>query len=242
MTKSKLLILFLIISCASFGQKKIKPVFNDEKQEVTIEGQYYIGLKKTSGGNLGMAKNFSVLNKAGDQLIFMKFTPRTNSDNETSYWYEVSFPESGSWLWVSKSIAGISTKGAIKFMIKNELIKDGELDWEMTKRYLQNNNGKIGRPKSWEPSALQVSIVDNEIIQDGQLIGKVIEKHTETDRIYHVYDVSGAKVMVARIEKQDPMEWTLTSAEGKTYTVLYEGEQDGIKILTYMASKGWLRS
>ena len=48
--------------------------------------------------------------------------------------------------------------------------------------------------------------------------------------------------MVASLAKKDPMEWTLISNTGDTYNVLNEGEQDGIKILTYMASKGWLKS
>jgi hypothetical protein len=87
-----------------------------------------------------------------------------------------------------------------------------------------------------------VTVVNNEIYQDGEIIGKVIERHSDTDRIYHVYNVSGDKVMVASLAKEDPMEWNLTSVKGDTYNVIYEGDQDGTKILTYMASKGWLKS
>ena len=71
--------------------------------------------------------------------------------------------------------------------------------------------------------------------------GKVLERHTDKDRVYHVYDKSGSKVMVASIPKENPLEWQLISTKGDTYNVLYEGEQDGIKILTYLAKKGWLK-
>ena len=241
MIKSGLLTILFIITYTSYGQK-VKPVFNEDKKEVTIDGEYYINMEKMSGGNLGMAKNYSFSNEEGDELIFMKFTPRTNDKNETSYWYEISFPGSGSWLLVSTSIAGMGKKGAMKKLVKHELIKNGDLDWNMAKRYLQRHHGTIGIPSVKEPSKSPVTVVSNEIYQDGEIIGKVIERHTETERIYHVYNISGDKVMVASLAKKDPMEWTLTSNKGDTFNVLYEGEQDGLKILTYMASKGWLKS
>ena len=240
MTKFGLLTMLFIITYTSYGQK-VKPVFNEDKQEVTIDGAYYIKMKKMSGGNMGVAKNYSFFNEEGEELIFMKFISRTNEDNETSFWYEINFLQSGSWLLVSSAITGMGKKGAMKKLVKNELIKNGDLDWNMTKRYLQKHHGTIGIPKVKEPSKSPVIVVNNEIYQDGEIIGKVIERHTETERIYHVYNVSGDKVMVANLEKENPMEWTLTSNAGDTYNVLYEGEQDGIKILTYMASKGWLK-
>jgi hypothetical protein len=136
----------------------------------------------------------------------------------------------------------MGTKGAIKILVKNELIKNGSLDWGMTMRYLQNNDGTIKFLKSKEQSKSTVTVVNNEIYQDGEIIGKVIERQTDIERIYHVYNVSGDKVMVASLAKEDPMEWNLTSIKGDTYNVIYEGDQDGTKILTYMASKGWLKS
>jgi len=86
-----------------------------------------------------------------------------------------------------------------------------------------------------------VTLVENDIYRDDVLIGKVLERSTDTDRVYHVYDKSGSKVMVASLPKENPLEWKLTSIKGQEYSVVYEGEQDGIKILTYMANKGWLR-
>ena len=238
--KFDFLIMLFVVTSTAYGQK-IKPVFNDETNEISIDGNYYIMMEKMSGGNMGMAKNFSIQNKDGDELLFMKFTPRTNSNNETSYWYRMTFNESESWFWLSNSIAGMSTKGAMKFLIKNELILDGNLDKKKAKQIVQRHNGKLGYFKSDGPSQSTVKLVDNEIFQDDVLIGKVLERHSEEDRVYHVYDTSGSKIIVASISKSDPLEWVLTSNKGDTYNVLYEGEQDGVKILTYVASKGWLK-
>ncbi len=50
-----------------------------------------------------------------------------------------------------------------------------------------------------------------------------------------------SKVMVAALPVENPIEWTLTRAEdGKSFSVVYEGESDGVNILTYLAIKGWL--
>lgn len=238
--RTAIILVFCFATFTSFGQK-VKPVWNEETNEVTLEGKYYIILKKMNGGNLGLSKNYSVQNKEGDELIFMKFTPRTNSEDETSYWYRMTFPESGSWFWLSKSIAGMGTKGAMKLLMKNELIKDGNLDWKKAQQYIQRHNGRIGYPKAKAPSESSVTVVDNDIFRDDVLIGKVLERHTETDRVYHVYDKSGSKVMVATLPQVNPLEWELTSIKGDTYNVLYEGEKDGIRILTYLAKKGWLK-
>ena len=238
--KSNFLIMLFVVTFTSFGQSG-KPIFNEVTNEVTIDGNYYIMMKKMSGGNMGMAKNFSILNKEGDELLFMKFTPRVNSINETSYWYRMTFNESESWFWLSKSIAGMSTKGAMKFLITNELIENGDLDRNKAKQIVQRHHGKMGYFKPKEPSQSTVTLVDNEIFQDDVLIGKVLERNSEEDRIYHVYDTSGSKIIIASISKSDPLEWELTNTKGDIYNVLYEGEQDGVKILTYVASKGWLK-
>ncbi len=245
-TSSLILLTIFITESQTYGQK-IKPIYNDETQEVTIDGKYYIMMQKSGGGNAGLSKNYSIQNKEGDEIVYMKFVARTKynystKENETSYWYKISFSETGSWFWLSKSILGMSQKGAMKILVKNELIKDGNLNWDMAKRYLQNNNGKIALPKPKGPSSNQVIVNSNqEIIQDGVLIGKVMERHTDIDHTYHVFDKTGSKVMVASKSIIDPFEWKLTTPEGKTYNVIYEGEKDGIRILTYMASKGWLK-
>jgi len=239
--KTRLFILLYIVSLTSFAQNG-KPVWNEETNEVTINGKYYVTMKKMSGGNLGLSKNFSVENKEGDQLIFLKFTPRTDSKEETtSYWYRVTFPETGSWFWLSNWMGGMSTKGAMKLMMKNGLIKDGNLDWKKTQQLVQRHNGRIGYPQQAGPSQSSVILVDNDIYRDDVLIGKVLERDTDTARVYHVYDSSGSKIMVASLPKENPLEWELKTIKGAVHHVVYEGEEDGIKILTYMAMKGWLR-
>lgn len=238
--KTALFILLYIASLTGFAQKG-KPEWNEETNEVTLDGKYYITMKKMNGGNLGLAKNFSVLNKEGNEILFMQFTPRTDSENVTSYWYKMIFTQSGSWFWLSKSIAGMGHKGAMKLLMKNELIQDGDLNWDRTVEYVSRYNGRLGYPKGKKPSESMVTVVDNGVYRDEVLIGKVLERNTDTDRVYHVYDRSGSKVMVASLPKENPLEWHLTSIKGTKYNVLYEGEQDGIKILTYMAKKGWLK-
>lgn len=247
MTKSVLVLLLFIIGAATYGQKKVKPVYNEETQEITIDGKYYITMKKGKGGtvNVGLSNNYSIQNKEGIELIFMKYEPRENYNratgkNETSFWYKISFPETGSWLW-KKVILTMSTKGVMKALVKNQLIENGNLNKEMVKRYVQNNDGKFVLPKVNGPSSNLVMVNDDkEIVQDGVVIGKVMERHTEMDRVYHVFDKEGSKVMVAKIAKIDPFEWILTSQKGDSYNVIHENDQDGVKILTYMALKGWL--
>ena len=174
------LIMLFVVTLTSFGQK-VKPVFNDETNEISIDGNYYIMMEKMSGGNMGMAKNFSIQNKEGDELLFMRFTPRTSSNNETSYWYRMTFNESGSWFWLSKSITGMSTIGAMNFLIKNELIHDGNLDKKKTKQIVQRHNGKLGYFKPDAPSQTTVKLVDNDIFQNDVLIGKALKRHSDED-------------------------------------------------------------
>jgi len=247
MTKSIFVLLLFVIGSASYGQKKKKPIYNEETQEVTVDGKYYIMMVKGKGGmvNVGLSNNYSIQNKEGDEIVFMKYEQKEKYNyetgkNETSFWYKISFPETGSWLW-KKIILTLSEKGAMKILTKNQLIENGNLNMEMVKRYVQNNNGKFVLPKAKGPSSNLVMVNENrEIVQDGVVIGKVMERHTDMDRVYHVFDKEGSKVMVAKIAKIDPFEWILTSQKGDSYNVIHENDQDGIKILTYMASKGLL--
>ena len=73
------------------------------------------------------------------------------------------------------------------------------------------------------------------------LIGKVVKRPTETQNVYNIYNNEGSKVLIAQIDKVDPFEWILTPTGGKEFTVMYDDDPDGIKILTFLASKGWIK-
>ena len=111
----------------------------------------------------------------------------------------------------------------------------------MTKIFISANKGRIGSPKVAGPSATLVVLNGNDIYQDDVLIGKVVKRPTETQNVYNVYNNEGSKVLIAQIDKVDPFEWKLTPTVGKEFTVMYDDDPDGIKILTYLASKGWIK-
>lgn len=241
--------LLLLVALSSSGQdKKAKGEFNEEKNEVTIDGKHYINMEMKKSA-VPLKKDFLVKDTKGDVLISFNFesvTKQVRDENgqwkdETSYRQFIMFPGSNSSCYMKADLLpGSGEKGVMKTMIQNQLIKDGGLDWDMTMLFIKANKGVVGSPEVAGPSSTLVVLKGNEIFQDDVLIGKVMNRPTETQNVYYVYDKNGAKILTAQIDKVDPFEWTLTPTEGKELTVMYDDDLDGVKILTYIASKGWL--
>ena len=238
----------VLVSSVVFGQK-MKLIYDDDTETITKNGVPYAKMVKTKGDLFGLQKNFSVRNLEDDELIFVKYSQKDGydqygrKDGSTENWYTFSFIETGGVVSMERGM-GLGEKGLMKILAQNDFIVDGSVDRKLLDAYILKNRGSYTKdqaPMEIPTSDTPVEILDNKIYQDGELIGKVVEASNEEQRVYHVYDKEGSKVMVAALPVENPIEWTLTRAEdGKSFSVVYEGESDGVNILTYLAIKGWL--
>lgn len=249
-----MILLIGLISTTAFGQK-VKPTWNEKNNEILVKGNYYASLEKKSSEVL-TAKDWWISNIKGDVIIQFKtesyatwkalgdkdYLGRPIQEQTTSYRVRVIFPETGSYAFLSSAISstplGIGVKQVMKKITGNELIKDGDLDWEKAVMFIEGNGGEVFANRAPEPSNDPVVIVGNDVYQNGEIIGKVNKRDTGSEYEYSVYNADGTKVMTASIPKENPFEWVLTEPNGNEQTVLYENDPDGIRILTYLSKIG----
>ena len=229
------------------AQKKKKYEYNKETGFIELSGQNIAKLDKIKADLLGTQKNYSLKSLDGEELLFVKFYQTTRYNRQTgkeenTNWFKFSFIESGGQLDIKKAVT-LSTSGFLKILAQHDLLtKNGQIKNSSLEALMLKYNGRYTKTnKTNTTSHTEVEVIDGEIHQNGNLIGKVIEASDSTSRIYHVYRKTGSKVCMATIAKENPLEWKLEKPDGAVYTVLYEGKGDGLQILTYLASEGWFK-
>jgi len=205
---------------------------------------------KSKGDLLGINKNYSIQNLEGKELVFMKFTTREkwneeSKQYESKIYYDVHFSESGAKASLFKGF-GLREKGAIKMLLKNNLILENSIDPAAEARYISVNNGSYGTKEHASRIAKSNSplVIDgNKITQDGKLIGKFIEKlivldSSEELKVLTVYSEGGEKIGVAEVPVVDPMEWNVqTFSDGKITGLLYESPMEKEKLFEWLIDK-----
>lgn len=237
------ILLLSLIATVSYGQKK--PTWNEETEQVMWNGKIYtIMAKKKSKVITG--SNFDVKDHQGNTILNFIYETYGCESGATCFRERVVFTESGSWAHLGATAFGFGQKAVLKTLTQNELIReDGGLYWVKSQEWMRTlgrNNHMIKQPQ-WikdqnKPKNTPVIVQGREIYQEGHLVGKVNRREVDSDYVYSVYNKEGKRVMTASIDKDDPFEWILVNAKGEETTHLYEDDSDGIKILTYLASKG----
>lgn len=248
MKKFGAVLAILIMISTSYSQSS-KPIWNEDTGEITVKGKRYAFMEKKKSSII-TGSDYWVKDSNEEliiQFIYETYDCSTYYDNgkvkedRTCFRERIMFTDTGSNVHLDVTAFGFGKKSVLKVLTRNELIDtEGNLDWDKTMVYIRAKRGEIFQPEPEGPSETPVTISGHEIYQDDVLIGKFNKRGLDEYFIYNVYDIDAAKVMTAKIEKNDPFEWILTDNNGKESSVLYEDDQDGVKILTYLAKKGIL--
>ena len=136
----KLLILsaLLFISLFAFSQKQ-EISFDKKTGIISVDGVEYGKIhKENAPGQMGVNKNFTITNMNDEELIYMVFNTQARRDaygrktGETDTWYTINFLESGRHSTRQGTMNG---KGAVKLVVKNELIENGKIDAEAENKF-----------------------------------------------------------------------------------------------------------
>lgn len=233
--------------------QKHKYKYDDDSQLMYVDNEVYGKMIKTKGDDLGIAKNFSIQNLQGDELVYMKYTTRQTWNKEyqqyeSKIYYDIIFTKSGARASVMKGF-GLGEKGAIKLLVTNNLIKDNQIDPIAEARYINLNNGSYPTGEEISSHATSISpivVKGNEIMQDGKVLGKFIERKVVLDSseeliVLTVYSESGEKIGVAELPVIDPMEWNVeTFADGKITGLLYESPKEKERLFEWLVEKNYL--
>ena len=119
-----------------------------QKQKVTIEKEtgviladgvpYAKMIKENAPGQLGVNKNFTITNLEGKELLYFVFTQedervRGYKTGKVLTFYTLNFIESGE---SGVRPGTFRSSGVAKMVVKNKLIKDGEIDEAAAKKFL----------------------------------------------------------------------------------------------------------
>jgi len=198
--------------------------------------------------HVSTAKDWGITNLDGKlimQFLTGSFTQRVwdkqdqRYENKTSYRVKVFFNETNSYFYYSSTPLGMGSKSVVKKLWKNELISDGDLDWEMAKRLISNNKGRIGQMPKPEVSD-EISVDDGIIYQGGIKVGSVIRSETDDDYTFAIYNIDSEKVVTAVVAITDPVEWNLFREDGTKKSYLYNDDPLGHKMISYLIKKRYL--
>jgi len=256
--KNQLIKFRLLLICALFfvnivNSQKHKYKYDDDSQLMYVDGEVYGKMVKTKGDDFGIAKNFSIQNLEGEELVYMKYTTREKWNKEyqqyeSKIYYDIIFPKSGAKASVMKGF-GLGEKGAIKLLVINDLIKGNEIDPLAEARYINLNNGSYPTGEEMVSHAISISpivIKGNAIMQDGKILGKFVERKVVLDSseelmVLTVYSEGGEKIGVAELPVIDPIEWNVqTFADGKITGLLYESPKEKEKLFEWLIEKNYL--
>jgi hypothetical protein len=225
------------------AQKKVKPEYDKETNQATVDGEFYINIEKKDS-RLVTASDWWITNEDGALIIqFLSeqysYYDYEDRSNKTAYRVKIFFPESGSYFFHGSTPLGMGAKSVLKKLAKNELIKDGDLDWEMARALIQSSDGYLLEPKPSEKKD-PIYVVDGDIFMGDDKIGFVKRTETDSEYTFNIYNVHGEKVVTAIVAIIDPEEWILESADGTKNSFLYNDDPDGHKLIAYLEKKGLL--
>lgn len=239
------LIIFTLAISANYthAQKNKKFFYDKESECVVYKGEKVAKLVRLKANFINTQKNFSLQNLEGEEFLFVKYFHKTRYNRETrqeekQLWFRFTFIESGGQVEFKRTM-GLTANGLLKFLDKKQLLmENGSIDANNLEDFIMKNNGNYLTKKNIV-SHSTVTVKDGKIYQDEKFLGKFIDAPNEIDRVYHVYNRTGEKICMATIPKIDPIEWSLKKPDGANYTIIYEGQGDGIQLLTYLAIEGW---
>lgn len=217
---------------------------------VTLDGKPFVKMIKTKAWTL--YNNFTIQNLSGVDLATFNYrTKATRTWNKekrkyvegSTIYYTVDFAESGAHASIDEQL---SKKMVVKIFLKNNLIKDGTIDPLAEQQYINRLGGRYPQAVPLHESKSPIIINDNSISMDGKIIGKFIEKYSDTTNVNIVVSVyetkHNEKVAEATTSVNNPIEWDVkTMEDDKSTSIMYESPEEKEKLFKWLVRKKYLK-
>ncbi|MFT5725436.1 MAG: hypothetical protein ACI9JN_002561 [Bacteroidia bacterium] len=244
----RMILIFSIALFTASGLNAQSIKYDKVAEEILVDGEYYAKLVKTKFNAVGLIKNYSIQNQDGEELIFFKYRSyEVWNSSERKYVskpaYDITFINGLGRVYYKKQF---TLKSVMKLLIKNNLIKNDKIDPEAEKRFISVNHGRQGSNKEVKVEVSNITISNNDIINEGNKLGKFTEKIKTNDAgieqtFIIVYSNNGEKIATAIADVENPSEWTvLTTKDNKTTEILYDSSSSKEKLFSWMISKKYL--
>ena len=242
-------LIIVVVLITSLGLNAQSAKYDKENEEILLDGEYYAKLVKSKHNGIGLIKNFSIQNRDGEELIFFKYRSYREWDSRNRKYidkaaYDITFINGLGKVYIKKQF---TVNSAMKLVTSNNLIMNDKVDPEAEKRFISVYRGSQGNNQEVKVEVSDIDISNNEIIKEGNKLGKFIEK-TKTNNsgveqtIINVYLTSGEKVATATTDLKDPSEWSVyTSIDDKTTEILYESSFSKEKLFNWLILKKYIK-
>jgi len=247
--KTSALVLFTMFMVQGIHAQKAKLTYDKKTDIISADNVPFAKMIRTPGDLIGLNKNYSIQNLEGEELVFLKFTMREHWDREeqknvSTIWYEITFTQSGARASIEKGM-GMQKSGAMKLAFQNDLIKDGRIDPESEARFIHLFHGSYPETTPYESHA-KVVLNGNEILQEGNLIGKFLVKTITSPEmiemiVLSIYSADGVKIAEAEAPTSNAVEWAvLTLKDVKTYEFLYNAPHEKENLFDWLIDNDYL--
>lgn len=247
--KTSTLFFFVILMAQGIYAQKAKLSYDKKTDIISADNVPFAKMVRTPGDLIGLNKNYSIQNLEGEELVFLKYTLREHWDREeqknvSTIWYEITFTQSGARASIEKGL-GMQKSGAMKLAFQNDLIKDGKIDPEAEARFIHLFHGSYPTSAPYESHA-KVVLNGNEILQEGNLIGKFLVKTITSPEmiemmVLSVYSADGVKIAEAEAPTTNAMEWAVvTLVDEKTYGFLYNAPNEKENLFDWLIDNNYL--
>mgnify|MGYP006103011699 CR=1 FL=1 len=247
--KIRKVLLIIAVLITSLGLNAQSTKYDKENEEILLDGEYYAKLVKSKHNGIGLIKNFSIQNRDGEELIFFKYRSYREWDSRNRKYidkaaYDITFINGLGKVYIKKQF---TVNSAMKLVTSNNLIMNDKVDPEAEKRFISVYRGSQGNNQEVKVEVSDIDISNNEIIKEGNKLGKFIEK-TKTNNsgveqtTINVYLTSGEKIATATTDLKDPSEWSVyTSIDDKTTEILYESSFSKEKLFNWLILKKYIK-
>ena len=240
-------LLVALVLITSLGLSAQIAKYDKQNEEILVDGEYYAKLVKSkhNSNGIGLIKNFSIQNREGEELIFLKYRSYKEWDSRIRTYiekpaYDITFINGLGTVNIKKQF---TVNSAMELVISNNLILNDKVDPEAENRFISVNRGTQGNNQEVKGEISDIDISNNDIIKEGNNLGKFTEKTKINNAgveqtIINIYLSSGEKIATARADLKDPSEWSVyTVSDDKTTDILYEKPFSKEKLFNWLISK-----
>ena len=244
-------LLVALVLITSLGLSAQIAKYDKQNEEILVDGEYYAKLVKSkhNSNGIGLIKNFSIQNREGEELIFLKYRSYKEWDSRIRTYiekpaYDITFINGLGKVYIKKQF---TVKSVMKLISTNNLIKNDKIDQEAERRFISVYHGSQGNNQEVKVEVSDIDISNNEIIKEGNTLGKFTEKiSTDADgkeqTVLKIYTNNGEKIATATVDVENPSEWSvLTLSDGMTTDLLYEASFSKEKLFNWMISKKYIK-
>lgn len=248
MMKLQKFILILIISVLANNFSNAQKI-KEENGLITLDGKPYVKMIKTKAWLV--YNDFTIQNLSGIDLVTFNYRTKMRKKwneeqrryvEETVIYYTAKFTESGAHVVINEQL---SKKMVVKILFKNKLVKDDLIDQLTEKQYVNRMGGTYPKKLPIHQSKSPVVIKGNLITIDERVVGKFIEKYsdsTKTTLVISVYANNSEKIAEAKVLVSELIEWDVKILiDDKSTSILYDSPEEKEKLFKWLVQKKYLK-